>query len=311
MGSGVPLRAAVAGDKGFGGAWNPARRRIYLVFLAPAVITLTLVTVFPFLYLLFTSLTPYQLTKPASLTITGLQNFEELIDDSRFLNSLWVQVRLSVATVTLQLLCGLAIAMLLNARWRFIEFIRTIYIIPMVLPPVVVAIVWKVLFSPSISPVNWASGLVGGPQPSWLTDPHLALWALVIADTWEWFPFTMLMLLAALQMMPEEPLEAARIDGASSWQVFQHILLPLLRPTIVVAVLFRLIDSVKAFPHIFIMTQGGPGIVTEATNYYAYMQGFSYTFVGYASAITLAMLIAVFLLSFAIMKLVNTEVDVE
>jgi multiple sugar transport system permease protein len=311
MQSDIPLRPLATAGRGPGRSWDSARRRVYLALLVPAVVTLTAVTVFPFLYLLFTSLTPYQLTKPQSLTLTGLENFQQLLGDNRFLNSLWVQLRLSVATVSLQLLSGLAIAMLLNARWRFIELIRTIYIIPMVLPPVVVAIVWKVLFMPSISPINWASSLVGGPQPSWLTDPGLALWALVIADTWEWFPFTMLMLLAALQMMPEEPLEAARIDGASGWQVFRHIILPLLRPTIVVAVLFRLIDSVKAFPHIFIMTQGGPGIVTEATNYYAYMQGFSYTFVGYASAITLAMLIAVFLLSFAIMKLVNTEVDVE
>jgi len=121
----------------------------------------------------------------------------------------------------------------------------------------------------------------------------------------------MLMLLAALQMLPEEPLEAARIDGASGWQVFWHIILPLLKPVIVVAGLFRLIDSVKAFPHIFIMTSGGPGIVTEATNYYAYMQGFSYTFVGFASAISLVMLIAVFLLSAGIMKMVGTQVEVE
>lgn len=291
--------------------WIRASRRTYCAFLAPAAFVLVVVTLFPFLYLFATSLTPYELTKPQSLHFEGLVNFESLSRDSRFLNSLWVQGRLSVATVSLQLLIGLALAMLLNARWRFIELIRTIYIIPMVLPPVVVAIIWKVLFSPNISVIYWLLESVGLPQRAWLSDPQLALWAIVIADVWEWFPFTMLMLLAALQMLPEEPLEAARIDGASNWQVFWHIVLPLLKPVIVVAGLFRLIDSVKAFPHIFIMTSGGPGIATEATNYYAYMQGFSYTFIGFASAISLVMLVAVFVLSGLIMRMVGTQVEVE
>jgi ABC-type sugar transport system permease subunit len=139
------------------------------------------------------------------------------------------------------------------------------------LPPIVVAIIWKVLFTPDISVLNWGLGLLGLRQPAWLSDPSLALPAIAIADIWEWFPFTMLMLLAALQMMPDEPLEAARIDGASAWQVFLHIVLPLLRPALVVTALFRLIESVKAFPLIFVMTGGGPGTVTEATNYYAYL----------------------------------------
>ena len=291
--------------------WIRANRRIYYAFLIPAALVLVVVTLFPFLYLFWTSLTPYELTKPQSLRFEGVVNFERLTHDGRFFNSLWVQGRLSLATVSLQLLIGLAIAMLLNVRWRFIELIRTIYVIPMVLPPVVVAIIWKVLFSPNISVVYWLLGLVGLPQRAWLSDPTLALWAIIIADVWEWFPFTMLMLLAALQMLPEEPLEAARIDGASGWQVFWHVILPLIKPVIVVAGLFRLIDSVKAFPHIFIMTSGGPGIVTEATNYYAYMQGFSYTFVGFASAISLVMLVAVFLLSAGIMRMVGTQVEVE
>jgi len=291
--------------------WIRANRRIYYAFLMPAALVLVVVTLFPFLYLFGTSLTPYELTKPQSLHFEGLVNYESLSKDVRFLNSLWVQGRLSLATVSLQLLIGLALGMLLNARWRFIELIRTIYIIPMVLPPVVVAIIWKVLFSPNISVIYWLLELAGLPQRAWLSDPTLALWAIVIADVWEWFPFTMLMLLAALQMLPEEPLEAARIDGASGWQVFWHIILPLLKPVIVVAGLFRLIDSVKAFPHIFIMTSGGPGIATEATNYYAYMQGFSYTFVGFASAISLTMPVAVFLLSGVIMRMVGTQVEVE
>jgi multiple sugar transport system permease protein len=133
----------------------------------------------------------------------------------------------------------------------------------------------------------------------------------IIADVWEWFPFVMLMLLAALQMLPEEPLEAARLDGASAWQAFRYVTLPLLRPAIVVATLFRLIDSVKAFPHIFIMTGGGPGTATEVTNYYAYLEGFSYTYVGYSSAIIVVMLVATLGMSLAVLRLSSREVEVE
>jgi len=112
-------------------------------------------------------------------------------------------------------------------------------------------------------------------------------------------------------MLLEEPLEAARLDGASSWQAFRHVTLPLLRPALIVAALFRLIDSVKAFPHIFIMTGGGPGTATEVTNFYAYLEGFSYTYVGYSSSIIVVMLLATLLMSLAVLRLSSREVEVE
>jgi multiple sugar transport system permease protein len=205
----------------------------------------------------------------------------------------------------------LGAALLLNRRSRVLEAIRALFIIPMVLPPIVVAILWKVLFTPDISVLNWVLGLGHLPQPAWLAEPRLALPAIVVADVWEWFPFTLLMLLAALQMMPAEPIEAARIDGAGTWQVFRHVVLPLLRPAIVVTVLFRLIESVKAFPLIFIMTGGGPGTVTEATNYYAFLQGFTYSLLGFSAAISVVVLAGTFLLSYVIVRWVGTQVDVE
>ena len=274
---------------------------------------LAVVTLAPFAFLLLTSFTPLDLAKPRTWWDFGrpFANFAELPHDRRFLNSLGVQFRLSVLTVGLQLLMGLGVAMLLNSRLRFLEAIRALFIVPMVLPPIVVGIIWKVLFTPDISVVNWLLGLVGIPPPAWLADPRLALPAIVVAEVWEWFPFTMLMLLAALQMMPEEPLEAARMDGAGSWQIFRHIILPLLRPTIIVTALFRLIESVKAFPLIFVMTGGGPGTVTEATNYYAYLQGFNYSLVGFSAAISVVILVATFAISGAIIRGVGARVDVE
>ena len=289
------------------------RERVFVVLLGPALIVLALVTLAPFAFLILTSLTPLNLAKPATWWDfhRPLTNFVDLPQDGRFLNSLGVQLRLSAFTVLGQLLLGLGAALLLNRRSRVLEAIRALFIIPMVLPPIVVAIIWKVLFTPDISVLNWVLGLAHLPQPAWLAEPRLALPAIVVADVWEWFPFTLLMLLAALQMMPAEPIEAARIDGAGTWQVFRHVVLPLLRPAIVVTVLFRLIESVKAFPLIFIMTGGGPGTVTEATNYYAFLQGFTYSLLGFSAAISVVVLAGTFLLSYVIVRWVGTQVDVE
>jgi multiple sugar transport system permease protein len=289
------------------------RTRFFWLLLSPALAVLTVVTIAPFLFLLSTSLTPLNLARPATWWdfSAPLANFLDLAGDHRFLDSLGVQLRLSVFTVAFQLLLGLGAALLLNSRLRFLEAIRALFIIPMVLPPIVVAIIWKVLFTPDISVLDWILGVLGLPQPAWLAHPRLALPAIIIADIWEWFPFALLMLLAALQMMPTEPLEAARIDGAGAWQVFRYVVLPLLRPAIVVTVLFRLIESVKAFPLIFVMTGGGPGTVTEATNYYAFLQGFNYSLIGYAAAISVVVLASVLVISYFIISAVGARVDVE
>jgi len=293
--------------------WRVKRRRAYLLGLLPALAVLTLVTAAPSLYLLVTSLTPLSLVNPETAwDFSGPhRNYLSLLEDERFRNSVWIQVKLSVFTVGLQLLAGLAVAMLLNARWRFVEVVRTTFLIPMVLPPIVVAIIWKVLYTPDISPIHHLLASIGRPAGAMITSPDWALWAIIIADVWEWFPFTMLMLLAALQIMPDEPLEAARIDGAGAWQLFLRIILPLLRPTLLVAGLFRLIESIKAFPLIYILTEGGPGTVTEVTNYYAFLQAFNFSYLGFASAITVVMVAATFLLSWLIIRMVGMEVDVE
>ena len=289
------------------------RTRFFVILLSPALVVLTVVTFVPFAFLLSTSLTPLNLARPATWWNFSepLGNFRELLTDRRFLNSLGVQFRLSVFTVGFQLLLGLGAAVMLNSRFRFLETIRALFIIPMVLPPIVVAIMWKVLFTPDISLLDWFLGLLGLPQIAWLAHPRLALPAIIIADVWEWFPFTMLMLLAALQMMPDEPLEAARIDGAGSWQVFWLVVLPLLRPAIVVTALFRVIESVKAFPLIFVMTGGGPGTVTEATNYYAFLQGFNYSMIGFSASISVVVLASTLLVSYLIIRMVGTHVEVE
>ena len=288
--------------RAIGADWAAERRRSFLLGLLPALIVLAAITVAPAVYLVVTSLTPLNLVNPQSAGDFSdpALNYREAFADDRFVNSIWIQAKLSIATVVSQLLLGLGVALLLNARSRFLEAIRTTFLVPMVLPPIVVAIIWKVLYTPDISPMHRVLAWVGLPISSLITNPDTALWAIAAAETWEWFPFTMLMVLASLQMIPEEPLEAARIDGAGNWQLFWHVILPYIQPTLVVAGLFRLIDSIKAFPLIYVLTNGGPGSVTEVTNYYAFVQAFNFSYWGYASAIATMMVIGVFLLSWLI-----------
>jgi multiple sugar transport system permease protein len=288
--------------RAIGADWAAERRRAFVLGLAPALMVLAAITLAPAVYLVVTSLTPLNLVNPQSAGDFSdpALNYREAFADPRFVNSVWVQAKLSIATVVSQLLLGLGVALLLNARSRFLEAIRTTFLVPMVLPPIVVAIIWKVLYTPDISPMHRALAWVGLPISSLITNPDTALWAIAAAETWEWFPFTMLMVLAALQMIPEEPLEAARIDGAGNWQLFRYVILPYIQPTLVVAGLFRLIDSIKAFPLIYVLTNGGPGSVTEVTNYYAFVQAFNFSYWGYASAIATMMVIGVFLLSWLI-----------
>jgi multiple sugar transport system permease protein len=287
------------------------RGSVLALFLAPALVVLAVVTLGPLAYLVATSFTPLDLTRPGSFRFTGVANYRDLLADGRFWNSVQVQFQLSTATVGAQLALGLGLALLLNRPLPFREALRTAFVVPMVLPPIIVAITWKILFTPLLTPLNLITVPLGLQQPAWLTDPALALWTIVIADVWEWTAFTMLVLLAALQLMPAEPLEAARVDGASAWQRFRFVVLPLLRPALIVAGLFRLIDSFKAFPLIFVMTGGGPGVATEPTNYYAYTQAFNHTYIGYSSAMIVVMLVVTAALSAAVMRLPGLRPDVE
>jgi multiple sugar transport system permease protein len=283
------------------------RRRFFVLCLAPTLGVLAAITLAPALFLLVNSFTPLDLTRPETVLNFSrpFENYRQMLADARLHNSLWVQAKLSFWTVGLQLAIGFGFALLLNLRSGFLEALRTVFLIPMVLPPIVVAIIWKVLYTPDISPVHWAAASLGMPFASLITHPDWALTAIIIADTWQWFPFTMLMTLAALQLLPQELIDAARVDGASPWQLTWHVTLPFLQGVLLVAGLFRLIDSIKAFPLIYILTEGGPGTVTEVTNFYSFQQAFNFSFLGYSSAITVLLLAASVLLSWGIIRAVG------
>jgi multiple sugar transport system permease protein len=289
------------------------QHRFFVFCVAPSLAVLALITLLPALYLLATSLTPLNLTRPETQWDFSqpLESYRQLLADDRLRNSVWVQIKLSFWTVSLQLLIGLGLALLLNIKSCLLEALRTVFLIPMVLPPIVVAIIWKVIYTPDISPMHGIFRALGWNVPALITDPNWALTSIIIADTWEWSPFTMLMVLAGLQMLPQELLDAAKVDGASPWQLTRHVTLPFIRGVLLVAGLFRLIDSIKAFPLIFILTDGGPGNITEVTNYYSFLQAFNFSYLGFSSAITVALLTATLLLSWLIVRVVGWGVRVD
>jgi multiple sugar transport system permease protein len=279
------------------------RRNFNRWALAPSLTILFVIAALPALYLLVVSLTPFQLVNPGSSTdfSAPLRNYRLLPSDPRFINSLLVQAKLSFWSVLFQVLLGMLLALLLHTQSRFVEFARTFFLIPMVLPPIVVAVIWKLIYTPDISPIYYAAGLLHVTMPALTSSVNFALTAIIIADTREWFPFTFLMVLAALQTIPEEYSEAALMDGANRVQIFFHITLPFIAPILTISAMFRLIDSVKAFPLIFLLTGGGPGSVTEVTNYYAYLLAFDFNEIGYSSAITIVMLMLVVVVSLGVM----------
>lgn len=266
---------------------------------------LFLIAVLPAVYLLVASLTPFQLVNPGSSTdfSAPLRNYRLLPGDPRFVNSLFVQAKLSFWSVLFQVLLGMQLALLMNTQSRFVEFARTFFLIPMVLPPIVVAVIWKLIYTPDISPIYYAANLLHMALPSLTSSVDFALVAIIIADTWEWLPFTFLMVLAALQTIPDEFAEAALVDGASRIQIFYYVTLPFIAPILLVSAMFRLIDSVKAFPLIFLLTGGGPGSITEVTNYYAYLLAFDTNEIGYSSAVTIVMLVLVAIISLGLVRI--------
>ena len=203
-------------------------------------------------------------------TFVGTDNYEDLLTDPDFLNSISVTLLYTAATVSAELLCGLGLALLLNIDLPYIAVFRTLLIVPMMITPVVAAFCWKLLLDPDHGVINhWL-----GAHIVWLGQPKTALFAVALVNVWQNAPYVSILLLAGLRSLPHEPLEAARIDGASVWQSFRHVTLPLLRPYLLVALLLRTIFEFRAFDNIYVLTGGGPANATMTLSQFTYLASF-------------------------------------
>ena len=260
--------------------------------MLPSVVAVSVFAIVPLIGMFALSMTDFHLIKKWDHEF-GFHNFVKLFNNKRFMASINVMLLLSLFGVFFQVILGTLIAVGLEKiipKWRFM---RGIFVVPFVVPAVAVALIWLSLLTPTLSPINDFFELFGITVPPFLTSQYGAIAAIVIADTWASYPFVLLLILAALQGIPNDLDEAASIDGANKLQTFFKITLPLLVPALLMVSLFRFIETLKHFPLIYIMTNGGPGRSTQATNYFAYIQTFQNSNVSYGAAI------AVFLFLFA------------
>ena len=236
------------------------------VFTLPSVAVVFVLMVFPVLYTLYMSVHSWFASSVTSPELVGLGNFQRaFLEDDRFRNALWLTVYFTGLATALQVVLGVTLALLLNRPFRGKGLFRSIFLLPMVATPVAIALVWMMMYNPTLGVMNYLVGLVGLGPYKWVSDAAVVIPALVVVDTWEWTPLITLIALAGLATLPLEPYESAMIDGASAAQMFWRITLPLLRPAIIVALLFRAIDCLKTFDIIYVMTAGGPGFASETS----------------------------------------------
>lgn len=271
-------------NRRFTATWWDGRAR--WIFPIPAVLAVMILVVFPLVYTAWMSLHAWSGSITDAPQWIGLDNFKRFAaEDTRSWSAIWRTLLFAGLAIVLQTFFGVSLALLLNREFRGKSIARTIALLPMVTTPVVIAVMWTLILNPTQGALPYLFSRLHLPQVLWLSDPHVVIPALVMVDTWEWTPLIMLITLAGLAALPTEPMEAARIDGATAWQSFWRITLPLLRPAIMVAVLFRAIDAIKTFDIIFAMTGGGPGNASETLNVYTFQTAFNYQKIGYASSL--------------------------
>ncbi|TMI83245.1 MAG: sugar ABC transporter permease [Bacillati bacterium ANGP1] len=278
------------------------------MFPAPAVILVGLIIVYPVLYTGWMSLQQWFASSLTPPRFIGAAHYREiLVADPRFREAFFRTLYFTLLVVSAETVLGVGMALLFNREFWGRGLVRTLSILPMVATPTAIALVFVMMYHPTLGVMNYLVSRAGLSPFAWTYSSRTALYALALVDVWEWTPLIMLIALAGLAALPKEPYESAVIDGATGLRTFWHITLPLLRPTIIVAVLFRAIDALKTFDIIFVMTQGGPANATETINLLLFNQAFSYFNIGYASAMAVALFAIVMGAALLLMKVRRAE----
>jgi multiple sugar transport system permease protein len=277
---------------------NRDRREEMLVgylFVLPDVLGLLVFIVGPMLFALYISLNEWSgFTTP---TFVGLENYVNMASDPRFWASLRRTAIFTIGLAPTVYILGLALAMLLNRGPRGGTVFRTIYFMPVAMSLVVASIVWRFLFEPSYGFLNYALSWFGLPGLQWLGSKDTAMLSVLIVTVWKSAGYFMIILLAGIQDIPQDYIEAARIDGASGWQVFRRIILPLLRPTSLFVIIILVINSLQAFDQIYVLTRGGPVYATDTLLMYVYEEAFRFWNFGYSAAMSFVLFVLILVLT--------------
>lgn len=278
-------------------------RTLPFLLLAPTLLVLVALSIYPLVYAVRVSL------QAGAQPRWSTDNFARLFSDSFFLSALLHTLVYAAAALTCEFLLGLGLAVLFNQEMRGRSVFRAALLVPMMLPPVVVGVVWRLALNPNFGAINGTLKSMGVNTESltWTASPRLAFLSVIAVDVWQWTPFVFLILLAGLQAIPQEPYEAARMDGSSSWQTFRFITLPLLKPAILIVLLLRTMDLLRVFDQIFILTEGGPGFATETVSLYIYRAAFRFGNFGYAAAMSFVLLIITNAISLIYIRLLQRQ----
>lgn len=278
-----------------------SRRRAQAIALAPLTLVLVALTIIPTLYILVVSFTNSAATNQSTEFI-GLGNYAALLSNPMYWEQVLRTVIFVVVAVTVQLAIAVSLAVAMSKVKRGDALLRALILLPMAAAPIATLFNWRMILNASYGPLNYVLSAVGLPAPDWLGSPELALPTLMAIDTWQWTPFVFIILAGGLATIPSDVYEAASVDGASAWQQFWHVTLPLLMPYIVVAVLFRTVDALKTFDSVQVLTSGGPGSSTTMMNYGIFQQAISFLDFGKASAGAVLFLIICILLANALLS---------
>lgn len=285
-----------------------SERNSYIFFLLPVFGIMGLVAIYPLCYQLYLSFRSYNPLRPwYPREFVGFGNYLDALSRPRVWHSLKITFYFIGAAVGIEFIFGMGIALLFSRELKGKSFFRTLIMLPLTLTPVVVGLIWKYLLHDTFGVVTYIFRHFGW-STEWYGDPVMALPTIIFMDVWQWTPFVFLILLAGILSLPKEPFESAKIDGASELQSFWHMTLPLLKPIIVIAILLRLVDAIKIFDTIWILTKGGPGHATEVYNIHIYLEGFRYYNMGYAAALGIILLIISLVIAFGFIKLVKLEI---
>lgn len=269
---------------------------------SPAMLILTVLSVFPLAFIIRYSVTDYYYLSAKAPAFLGLKNFTKIFADEYFRQALFNTIKFTVIAVFFEVLVGLGMAVLVNSFKKGQKVIRTITLLPDLLPPVTVALMWQIMFSNNDGLFNSVLTGLGLAPVNWLNNIHTAFYAIVVIDIWQYAPFVFLLLYAALQSVPQGQYEAAAIDGANAFQRFLYVTIPNISKNIVMVVLLRVIDTFRLFDKVNILTKGGPSNSTATITQYIYNYGVNQLKVGYASAASIIMTLVVLLLACGYIK---------
>ena len=277
------------------------RHRSYYLFVAPALIVIGAVIIFPWLFTVWMS--AFDLKIGSVAHFIGFENYTKLATNQRFHEAIVHTLYFTLLAVVVPLILGTIAALIFHREFPMRGLLRSIFTMPMMATPVAVALVWTMMFHPQQGVLNYLLSLVGLPPSLWVYSPTLVIPSLVLVEVWHWTPLVMLIVLGGLAALPIEPYESAQIDGAGFWQMFRYITLPLITPFLFIAAMIRMIDAVKSFDIIFAITQGGPGSASETINLYLYSVAFIYYDLGYGSAIAVVFFILIVMLAAVLLYL--------